>query len=82
MPDNFPQARVAARFSSGLCSMHCGFVVRGRDVPLETPPLPAVAGECEDIEGLEVNHAADLRRLPENTVIISPDDFDRGAVWS
>ena len=47
----------------------------------DTDAILEIAAAYEDIERLEINHTADLRKLPENTILVGPEDFDRGARW-
>ncbi|MDD3991355.1 MAG: site-specific DNA-methyltransferase, partial [Desulfobacteraceae bacterium] len=58
------------------------------DAEDDTENLKAVLAKYENgsgagaIQRLEVNHDADLRRLPDETIVISAADFMRGAQWN
>ncbi len=58
------------------------------DAEDDTENLKGILAKYEDgsgtgaIQRLEVNHDADLRRLPVETIVISAADFMRGAQWN
>lgn len=69
----------------------CGCLVLLRDITEPEDDSAAIAAIVERyreadgalrVQRLEVNHWADLRRLPLPTKLLSATDFDRGASWN